>query len=58
MPSYKLYVLDDRKLIMGPPVVFDADSDRMAIEFARNYPQEKALELWETARLVTTLLRD
>lgn len=43
---------------MGTPVLFDADSDRMAIEFARNYPQGKALELWETARLVTTLLRD
>lgn len=58
MPTYKLYLLDEKERIAGPPHIFEAASDKNAIEMARQYPHGKILELWESTRRVTTLKRD
>lgn len=59
MPTYKLFLLDGGQRVAGLPFVFDAESDRKAIDFARMYKHGKDdLELWEGLRHVTTLKRD
>jgi hypothetical protein len=52
MPNYRIYVVDVDGHITGPPVVVTFDTDRAAIEQARQLVGDKDIELWEGPRLV------
>jgi hypothetical protein len=53
--TYKLYVLDPKDRIAGPPHILQAECDEQAIVMARRYLDTATLELWQDARRVTTL---
>jgi hypothetical protein len=54
-PQYKLYRLDGRRRIAGPPDVLEADSDDVAIVRASQVAGSAPWELWCSTRHVMTM---
>jgi hypothetical protein len=55
VPTYKLYVLDPKGRIAGPPHILRAENDETAIAMARRHLNTAALELWQDVRRVASL---
>jgi len=51
MPSYQLYLFDDRGLIKEA-VAFEVASDSEAREYVEDQRQGRAMELWSGAHVV------
>jgi hypothetical protein len=55
MPDYRIYALDPEGHIAAPAVVVTCDTDRAAIERARQLLGGQDFELWDGPRLVTRI---
>ena len=56
MADYRIYFLGANGRI-SRAVAFDCENDAAAIEVAREYSHEHAMELWQQARMVERLER-
>lgn len=57
MPYYRVYFLDRKGRIAGPPEIIDCEDDDHAKKTARQDHGEKDIELWDGARMVDKITR-
>jgi hypothetical protein len=58
MPAYRIYVLDSNDHVAAPPHVVDCADDQNAIVEARQYLDERPIEVWQCAKFVVRLEPD
>jgi hypothetical protein len=52
MSLYRAYAIGTNGHITRPPQIIEAHCDRDALELARQFVAEEALELWDAGRLI------
>jgi hypothetical protein len=57
MPGYRIYTLNERDKIAGPPQEVTGDDDDGAIQQAKQWLDGRDLEVWQGSRLVSRLKR-
>ncbi len=55
MRHYRVYHLDDKGHIAAPPEIIEGADDKEAAEKAQQFIDDRAIELWDGDRLVTTM---
>jgi len=57
MPEYRIYTLNDRNKISGPPQDITCENDQEAIQQAKQWLDGHDVEVWQGARVVVRLKR-
>jgi hypothetical protein len=55
MPEYRIYMLDGRNNIAGPPEIVTCEDDQEAVQRAKQLIDGHNLEVWQGARVVRHL---
>jgi len=58
MPEYRFYFIARSGQVAGPPATHDLPNDRAANEKANQLLDDRDIEIWQGARLVTYIAPD
>lgn len=56
MPAYRVYFLETDGHVKAPPKTIECVDDYAAIKQAREFLDDRVIEVWKGARLISTLI--